>query len=496
MSTSFASGEAHLVIGGSGFLGSRIALALRQRGEKYVSVFDLHAARQPIEKVEYYTGDITSESSLRETLIQVRDKAGLEAGGSKGVVIYHTASPVAGLGPEIYHKVNVVGTQTVITVANKPELAVTKLVFTSSAGVVYDGHDLINVDERLPYPKKPLDAYNDTKAKAEHLVLQANSKQAGKLKTVALRPAGIFGIGDRQALPGFFNVLRTGKTKFQIGDNENLFDWTYVDNVVHAHLLAADKLDAAPYPADKLGDIMISTRVLADDQLDSQRQVPTSEARDDTPEGSTDYARKLPTTLSPETLKHELNVRPVIRNKFDQFFHIMNPEVVSPGNPLGDHFPLVEENVPVAGEAFFITNGQPIPFWDFPRALWAGMGHVMPESKVWKLSKDWGLTLAGWAESFAWLTGRESQFTKYKVTYSASSRYYNIEKARRALGYSPIVSVEEGIRRSVDVSTCPSFASCHEQWLTHLFLLLPFLPFSSRQWWKSEHPEDIVSTKA
>lgn len=461
MSTSPASGEAHFVIGGSGFLGSRIALALRQRGEKHVSVFDLHAARETIEKVEYYTGDITSESSLRQALIKARDSAGLEAGGKKGVVIYHTASPVAGLGPEIYKKVNVVGTQTVLDVASKPELAVTKLVFTSSAGVVYDGRSLINVDERTPYPKKPLDAYNDTKAQAEKLVLAANDNAPGKLKTVSLRPAGIFGIGDRQALPGFFNVLRTGKTKFQIGDNQNLFDWTYVDNVVHAHLLAADKLDSPGYPAQKLGDIMISSKVLADDQLKSERGVPTSEDRDDTPAGSTDYARKLPTTLSPETLKHELNVRPVIRNKYDQFFHMMNPEIQSAGNPLGADFPLVEEAIPVAGEAFFITNGQPIPFWDFPRALWAGMGHIMPEEKVWKISKDWGLTLAGWAETFSWLTGKETQFTKYKVTYSASSRYYNIEKARRALGYQPVVSVEEGIKRSVE-------------------------------WWKSEHPEDVV----
>lgn len=473
MSTSSASGEAHFVIGGSGFLGSRIALALRQRGEKHVSVFDLHPSRDPLEKVDYYTGDITSESSLREALIQVRDKAGIDAAkATKGVVIYHTASPVAGLGPEIYHKVNVVGTETVIAVANKPELAVTKLVFTSSAGVVYDGHDLINVDERLPYPTKPLDAYNDTKAKAEKLVLQANNKQPGKLKTVALRPAGIFGIGDRQALPGFFNVLRTGKTKFQIGDNNNLFDWTYVDNVVHAHLLAADKLTAPGYPAEKLGEVMISSRVLADDQIHDDRGVPTSEARDDTPAGSTDYARKLPTTLSPETLQHELNVRPVIRNKYDQFFHMMNPDVVSPGNPLGDQFQLVEHAIPVAGEAFFITNGQPIPFWDFPRALWAGMGHVVPQDKVWKISKDWGLSLAGWAETFSWLTGRESQFTKYKVTYSASSRYYNIEKARRALGYQPIVSVQEGIRRSVDVSVRSSKLASDDFMLTQCLFSL------------------------
>ena len=68
---------------------------------------------------------------------------------------------------------------------------VRKLVFTSSAGVVFNGGDIIDVDERLPYPDVPLDAYNDSKAKAEALVIASNGK--GGLLTVALRPAGIFG---------------------------------------------------------------------------------------------------------------------------------------------------------------------------------------------------------------------------------------------------------------------------------------------------------------
>ena len=66
-----------------------------------------------------------------------------------------------------------------------------KLVYPSSAGVVFDGHDIIDGDERLPYPEKPMDAYNDSKARAEQIVLEANGK--GGLLTVALRPAGIFG---------------------------------------------------------------------------------------------------------------------------------------------------------------------------------------------------------------------------------------------------------------------------------------------------------------
>jgi sterol-4alpha-carboxylate 3-dehydrogenase (decarboxylating) len=85
--------------------------------------------------------------------------------------------------------VNVDGTKAVIDAA--VSRGVRKLVFTSSAGVVFNGADLVNVDERLPPPEKAMDAYNESKAKAEELVLAANGK--GGLLTVALRPAGIFG---------------------------------------------------------------------------------------------------------------------------------------------------------------------------------------------------------------------------------------------------------------------------------------------------------------
>lgn len=43
---------------------------------------------------------------------------------------------------------------------------VEKLIFTSSAGVVFNGSDLLYVDERLNYPLSPMDAYNDTKVRS------------------------------------------------------------------------------------------------------------------------------------------------------------------------------------------------------------------------------------------------------------------------------------------------------------------------------------------
>lgn len=58
-------------------------------------------------------------------------------------------------------KVNVTGTQTVVDACVQE--GVRKLIYTSSAGTVYNGQDLINVDERLPFPTTGLDAYNITK---------------------------------------------------------------------------------------------------------------------------------------------------------------------------------------------------------------------------------------------------------------------------------------------------------------------------------------------
>lgn len=62
---------------------------------------------------------------------------------------------------------NVEGTQTIVDACVQE--GVKKLVFTSSAGTVYNGVDLINVDERMPFPKEELDPYNVTKVRPASL---------------------------------------------------------------------------------------------------------------------------------------------------------------------------------------------------------------------------------------------------------------------------------------------------------------------------------------
>ena len=183
--------DIYLVIGGNGFLGRHIVQQLRDRGD-IVSAFDIV---ERYTDVPFYSGDISDQTSVASALRQVCISTScfsnpLISVQSGTTCIIHTASPHATANnPALFHKVNVDGTKAVIAAA--VECGVRKLVFTSSAGVVFNGEDIINVDERVPFPEVPMDAYNDTKAKAERLVLEANGKSG--LLTVALRPAGIFG---------------------------------------------------------------------------------------------------------------------------------------------------------------------------------------------------------------------------------------------------------------------------------------------------------------
>lgn len=239
-------------------------------------------------------------------------------------------------------------------------------------------------------------------------------------------------------MTGFAQVIKNNQTKFQLGDNTNLFDFTYVGNVAHAHILAADRLEmSVPMETfdEPLGEISSSSL--------SSARIPTSSAKPLGPNPSpSDTDRELADRYADRSTASDLS-RPVLRTKFDQF---ANPSP-DPSDPEAEQ-PV--ESISVAGQAFFITNCEPVYFWDFARAIWAALGHVAPWTVA--LPKPVGILLARLAEGWAKLMGKEPGFTAFRVKYSTQSRYYNMERARRVLGYEPIVSVDEGIKRTVAVS--------------------------------------------
>lgn len=236
---------------------------------------------------------------------------------------------------------------------------------------------------------------------------------------------------------GLMQVFKNKQTHIQIGDNTNLFDWTYVTNVAKAHLLAADRLTD---PRTGLKELKEKPLPPSDLSI-PYRRLPTSNARPVGP--SVDppaNAKELE-----EAFRHgePYEPRPVVRHRFDQ----LNDGVIerTESDPLR-----------VDGQAFFITNGEPIYFWDFMRAVWHEMGDPLDRS-IFRLPKSLGTVLATLAEGWSWVVGKEPTFTRFRVTFTCASRWHNIDKARLVLGYEPDVSVVDGVKKMCDV--CCSFIS-------------------------------------
>ncbi|KAK9159617.1 hypothetical protein Syun_005958 [Stephania yunnanensis] len=155
-------------------------------------------------------------------------------------VVFHIDATDSSLN-DFYHQHSIIvqGTKNVINACRACK--VKRLIYNSSADVVFDGtHDIYKGNESLPYPWKFKDMLNDLKSQAEALVLFANSFDG--LLTCALRPSNPFGPGDTDLVPSLLNLAKSSFSKFIIGSGEKVSDFTYVDNVAHAHVCAEEAL--------------------------------------------------------------------------------------------------------------------------------------------------------------------------------------------------------------------------------------------------------------
>ncbi|PQE32204.1 hydroxysteroid dehydrogenase protein [Rutstroemia sp. NJR-2017a WRK4] len=227
--------ESVLVIGGCGALGHRLVSELLRLDSPphHVYVFDVRTENNRLEMFQYHNVDITSKDQVKATLRKLSPLP---------EVIIHTASPPPGLlDLELYIKVNVEGTRNLLECAE--DLGVKAFVYTSSASVIHDAvSDLVEADETFPLVFLPTqqEIYSHTKALADQLVLEGNNPKKGFL-TACIRPSGIFGENEPTARSLAENAA-AGKLKYQIGNGRNLFDFTYVTNVIDAHILAAQAL--------------------------------------------------------------------------------------------------------------------------------------------------------------------------------------------------------------------------------------------------------------
>lgn len=184
------------------------------------------------------------------TKADIRDYTQVE-NAVRGVhCVFHIASYGMSGREQLKHKlieeVNVQGTENVLRACVAH--GVPRLVYTSTYNVVFGGQVIRNGDESLPYLPLHLhpDHYSRTKSVAEMQVLKANGSPlkngSGVLRTCALRPAGIYGPGEQRHLPRIVSYIEKGIFRFVYGDPDSLVEFVHVDNLVSAHLLAAEAL--------------------------------------------------------------------------------------------------------------------------------------------------------------------------------------------------------------------------------------------------------------
>jgi sterol-4alpha-carboxylate 3-dehydrogenase (decarboxylating) len=325
-----------LVTGGGGFVGRALVDALRRRGDR-VTVLE-HRGESHRPDIDFIRADIRQAEELDRAF------AGVDS-------VIHNASLVHtkhNREDDVWG-VNLGGSRAVLRACWKHK--VPKLVYVSSASAVYEGRDIENGDESLPYSRISQAPYADSKIAAERELLEANGEQG--VATCALRPHVIFGPGDNRFLPAVLARAKAGSLRFSVGlRNRKLSDFTYVDNLIDALLLADERL------------------------------------------------------------------------------------------ALGS---------PVAGQAYFITNGEPMGFFAFVDKLLALMElppilFPMPYSIVY--------AAAALAEALDTLRGgtlnNENGMTRFAVRYMCTHHYFSIAKAQRDLHYRPAVSIDEGLRRTVE----------------------------------------------
>jgi 3beta-hydroxy-delta5-steroid dehydrogenase/steroid delta-isomerase len=223
-------GPKALVTGGAGYLGGYLVEALLALGCE-VRTLDVVEGDLP-EEVDQRIGDIRRLEDV--------------CAAAQGVdVVFHAAAVIELVGiatrslRERTFAVNVDGTANVIEACRAE--GVSRLVHTSSANVCIDA-EILEADESAPYATHFVDLYAETKVPAEKAILAAHGDF---LRTVALRPGGLWGPGSGGFMVTSF-LAQLDNLVATIGDGTAVVDNTHVHSLVRAELLAAQALAERP----------------------------------------------------------------------------------------------------------------------------------------------------------------------------------------------------------------------------------------------------------
>ena len=225
----------YLVTGGAGFIGSHICERLVRDGQGVRVLDNFFSGKEANlatfgSAVELIRGDIRDATTVAEAM--------------RGVdIVFHEAAlgsvPRSVADPMTTHEVNITGTLNVLLAAR--DAGVRRLVYASSSSVYGETPILPKHEQITPQPLSP---YALSKLAGEHYI--SVFKQVYGFEAVALRYFNIF--GPRQdpegqyaaVIPRFLAALLEGRQPVIYGDGRQSRDFTYIENVVEANLLASE----------------------------------------------------------------------------------------------------------------------------------------------------------------------------------------------------------------------------------------------------------------
>ena len=230
----------YLVTGAAGFIGSNIVEELLERGASVRALDDFSTGRREniapfLDRVELFEGSLNDA----ETLALAVDRVDY---------ILHQAAlpsvPRSVSDPMASHEANATGTLRLLIAAR--DAGVKRLVFASSSSVYGDSPELPKHEEMPARPRSP---YAVNKLAGEEYCKVFTLVYG--LPTVALRYFNVF--GPRQdpksqyaaVIPAFITAALEDRRPVVHGDGLQTRDFTYVQNVVAANLLACEAPDAA-----------------------------------------------------------------------------------------------------------------------------------------------------------------------------------------------------------------------------------------------------------
>ena len=254
----------YVVTGGAGFIGSNIVDELVRRGESVVVLDDLSAGKEDNladirNKISFIKGSINDIEAIRRSMQEADYVIHLAA---------RTSVPRSVKDPVETNRVNIDGTLNMLMAAR--DAKVKRVVLAASSSAYGETPTLPKIETMQPEPISP---YGVTKYASE-LYGQVFGRVYG-LQSVSLRYFNVF--GPRQdpgspysgVLSKFCSAFLEGTDPVVFGDGEQTRDFTYIENVVQATLLACD----APAASGKVVNVGTGERISLNRTLELLREI-------------------------------------------------------------------------------------------------------------------------------------------------------------------------------------------------------------------------------